>query len=153
MEAEVELMTIHHATDPGAVLEAAARPIDELECTAILARHDVGRLAIVEGDELDIFPVRYAVDGHWAIVSVPPETDLSHASLERIALEVDEIDGDGERTIVIHGSGRDITDSLDETSIRERTIANGGEGSVRTTRALRIIPRLITGRETPARAC
>lgn len=146
-------MTIHHAGHHGAaVLELpAARPIDELECTAILARHDVGRLAIVEGDELDIFPVRYVVDGHWAIVSIPPEIDLSHASLERLALEVDEIDGDGERTIVIHGSGRDITASLDETSVRERTVAQRHEGALGAARAIRIIPREITGRETPAR--
>lgn len=153
MEVEVVPMTIHHTAHHGTVvLELpAARPIDELECTAILARHDVGRLAIVEGDELDIFPVRYVVDGHWAIVSIPPEIDLSHASLERLALEVDEIDGDGERTIVIHGSGRDITASLDETSVRERTVAQRHEGRLGATHAIRIIPREITGRETPAR--
>lgn len=147
------LMTIHHTPHQGAaVLEPpTARPIDELECTAILARHDVGRLAIVEDDEIDIFPVRYTVDGHWAIVSVPPEIELSHASLEHIALEVDEIDGDGERTIVIHGCGRDITASLDQTSVRERTIAQEREGLVHATHAIRIIPRQITGRETPAR--
>ncbi|MGA8295779.1 MAG: pyridoxamine 5'-phosphate oxidase family protein [Acidimicrobiales bacterium] len=145
-------MTIHHATHNGAaVLETpAARPIDELECTAILARHDTGRLAIVERDELDIFPVRYVVDGHWAIVTVPPEIDLSHASLERLALEVDEIDGDGERTIVVHGSGRDITASLDETSIRERSIAHEHESTRGKARAIRIVPRVISGRETPA---
>ncbi len=150
MDVEVVPMTIHHTTHHGAgVLEApAARPIDELECTAILARHDIGRLAIVGRDELDIFPVRYVVDGRWAIVTVPPEIELSRGSLERIALEVDEIDGDGERTIVIHGSGRDISASLDETSIRERTIASG---EAQAARAIRIIPRLITGRETPAR--
>jgi nitroimidazol reductase NimA-like FMN-containing flavoprotein (pyridoxamine 5'-phosphate oxidase superfamily) len=148
-------MTIHHTARNGsAVLELpAVRPIDELECTAILARHDVGRLAIVEGNELDIFPVRYVVDGHWAIVSVPPEVDLSQASLDRLALEVDEIDGDGERTIVIHGSGRNITASLDETSVRERTSVESTEEAASGAHAVRIIPRLISGRETPARTC
>jgi hypothetical protein len=148
MEVEVVQMTIHHTSRNGmAVLDLpASRPIDELECTAILARHDVGRLAVFGPDELDIFPVHYVIDGHWAIVSVPPEVDLAHANLERIALEVDEIDLDGEKTIVIHGCGRDITASLDETSVRERAIC-GRDGS----RAIRIIPRLITGKETPAR--
>ncbi|MGB9111696.1 MAG: pyridoxamine 5'-phosphate oxidase family protein [Acidimicrobiales bacterium] len=147
-------MTIHHATHQDTAFDArAARPIDELECTAILARHDVGRLAILEDDELDIFSVHYAVDGHWAIVSLPPEIDLSHTSLDRVALSVDEIDGEGERTIVIQGSGRDITAGLDETSIRERTIADRHQGELGATRAIRVIPRLVSGRETPARAC
>jgi hypothetical protein len=154
MKTEVVQMTNHHSAANGTSLldTPSARPIDELECTAILARHDVGRLAIVGDDELDIFPVHYVVDGHWAIVSVPPEIDLSHVSMERVALEVDEVDGDGERTIVIHGLGRDITASLDETSIRERTIAQVQQATAGKARSIRIIPRQITGRETPANA-
>jgi hypothetical protein len=152
MDTEVVSM-IHHTTQDGAALleVPAVRPIDELECTAILARHDVGRLALVESDELDIFPVHYVIDGHWAIVSIPPEVELAHASLDRIALEVDEIDGEGERTIVIHGSGRDITASLDETSIKERTSVRENEADVGASHAIRIIPRHISGREAPAR--
>lgn len=126
--------------------ESATEELDEIECTAILARHSTAHLALFGGDQLELFPVQYAVDGKWLVFRLPPVLDHDRANFGQLVLEVDEADGDGERFVVVHGSASEITDGLDEASVRERRIAPGPPTDEHTTRWLRIVPRDVTGR-------
>lgn len=143
-------MTITHTTktaDLRVGTSVETEVLDEIECSAILARHALGRLALVEGAQLNIFLVHYKLDGRWVVFSVPAGLDLDRASLDRLALEVDEIDSDGERAVVVHGTGCEIIEGLDEASVRERLAARRPH-EASGARWVRIVPRDVSGRQT-----
>src|SRR5579863_542402 len=119
--------------------------LDEIECSAILARHATGRLAITEEGELDILPVRYVLDGKWIVVLVPSGLRVDKINLGHLALEVDEVDSDGERSVIVRGSASVITDGLDEASVRERRITLDQFGCTPNMRLIRIVPRIVQG--------
>ncbi len=81
------------------------RDLDPAECTAILARHNVGRLAFSRQDRVDIEPIHYVFDSGWLYGRTQPGTKLEVITHNRwVALEVDEIDALFDwRSVVIKG--------------------------------------------------
>jgi nitroimidazol reductase NimA-like FMN-containing flavoprotein (pyridoxamine 5'-phosphate oxidase superfamily) len=119
------------------------------ECLEILGRHGLGRLAVAESGQPDIFPVNYAMDGDRVVFRSFEGTKLDHASLDRVAFEVEEFEGDGVTacSVVVKGTAREITDAIDAASERERKLDVPSWVSSQEMHWVRIVPTEITGRQ------
>jgi len=128
--------------------EARLEVLTHEECLALLTRNVVGRLAITADGQPDIFPVNYSLDGERIIFRSSPGTKLDHASLDRVAFEVDEFDPTSAtaRSVVVKGTAREFTEGIDEASERERTLLVATMLPSNHMRWVRIIPNSITGR-------
>jgi len=80
--------------------------LDEEQVDAILARHNVGRIAYSLGDRVDIEPIHYAFEGGWIFGRTSHGTKLTAlAHRPWVAFEVDEVDAHLEwRSVVVRGS-------------------------------------------------
>ncbi|MCU1494939.1 MAG: flavin-nucleotide-binding protein [Acidimicrobiaceae bacterium] len=116
------------------------------ECLAVLTCHAVGRLAVVVDGQPDIFPVNYTLDGERVIFRSGPGTKLDHASLARVAFEVDDLERELPCSVVMKGTAREFTEAIDIASERERTLAFASMVPSSDMHWVRIIPRTITGR-------
>jgi len=93
------------------------------ECERLLASHNVGRLALVVDGQPHLLPVNYAVAGRGEIVfRTAAGSLLNEASLQRVAFEVDRIDGQAHEgwSVVVEGYCRDIADAIDAESVAMR---------------------------------
>lgn len=130
--------------DPPSTIE----PIPREECVRLLATQEVGRLAVVDGDQPLIFPVNYAVDGDHVVIRTAEGTKLDFSRLRHVAFEVDHIDA-GSRTgwsVVVQGLAHEITTALDPLSERLQALPlrswlGGDRGHL-----IRIDARQVTGR-------
>lgn len=81
------------------------RELDAKECHALLARHQVGRIAFTHRDRVDIEPIHYVYDDGWLYGRTAPGAKLEVVSRNRwVAFEVDEVDALFEwRSVVVKG--------------------------------------------------
>jgi nitroimidazol reductase NimA-like FMN-containing flavoprotein (pyridoxamine 5'-phosphate oxidase superfamily) len=81
------------------------RELDPAECTALLERHHVGRMAFSKKDIVDIEPIHYVFDDGWLYGRTQPGTKLEILTHHRwIAFEVDEVDALFDwRSVVVKG--------------------------------------------------
>jgi nitroimidazol reductase NimA-like FMN-containing flavoprotein (pyridoxamine 5'-phosphate oxidase superfamily) len=82
------------------------RELDTAECEALLARHNVGRLAFSFKDRVDIQPIGYVYEREWLACRTEPGTKLEtlHHS-PWVAFEVDEAHGPYDwESVVIRGT-------------------------------------------------
>jgi nitroimidazol reductase NimA-like FMN-containing flavoprotein (pyridoxamine 5'-phosphate oxidase superfamily) len=118
------------------------------ECSELLAGHHFGRLGVVSDGTVSIFPVNYVfADGRVAI-RTDPGTKLSAAALGRVAFEIDEVN-ESARTgwsVVIQGTGYDVTDSIDTASEQVRQFPVDTWVPGEKANWLRVEPTSITGR-------
>lgn len=78
--------------------------LNEDECWNLLARGEVGRLALSIDGEPDIFPVNYVVDGPRVLFRTAPGSKLAQLSANpRVAFEVDEYDQAEAASVVLKG--------------------------------------------------
>lgn len=78
--------------------------LSEDECWNLLARRQLGRLAVVVDGEQDIFPVNYVVDGPRVLFRTAPGSKLAGLSANpRVAFEVDEYDEAYAASVVLKG--------------------------------------------------
>ncbi len=94
--------------------------LSEEECLALLGSRQFGRLAVVRDGLPEIFPVNYLLDGRTVVIRTQSGVKLAHASLARVAFEVDEIDPETREgwTVEVKGLGEDVTDAGDPWSQR-----------------------------------
>jgi nitroimidazol reductase NimA-like FMN-containing flavoprotein (pyridoxamine 5'-phosphate oxidase superfamily) len=118
------------------------------ECLELLAGREVGRIAVVAEGQPLIFPVNYVLDGDLIVFRTDPGTKLDHASLDRVAFEVDEIDPTHHEgwSVVVVGTGREITGALDRASEREQSLPLQPWASGPKEHWIRIVAPAITGR-------
>lgn len=118
------------------------------ECLALLASERIGRLAVDLDGQPDIFPVNYLLDGDRVVIRTDEGMKLRHASLDRVAFEVDRVDPKtGEAwSVVVKGTSREITTAIDAASERERELSLEPLGAEHGRHWLRIVPRSVTGR-------
>lgn len=65
----------------------------EDECRQLLAEHCVGRVCWVDGDELQVLPVTYAMHGDQIVFTANPASILGHLEGPiRVSFEVDDVD-------------------------------------------------------------
>jgi nitroimidazol reductase NimA-like FMN-containing flavoprotein (pyridoxamine 5'-phosphate oxidase superfamily) len=122
------------------------------ECLTILTNHSFGRLAVTVDGQPDIFPVNYLLDDDRIIFRSGPGTKLDHASLDRVAFEVDEFEHGrlSACSVVVKGTALEFTEAIDERSERERALLVAtlmSSISSEELRWVRIVPRQITGRQ------
>ena len=98
--------------------------LDEADCWKMLARHSLGRVALVHLGLPAIFPVNYVLDGTTVVFRAAPGTKLALARAgTRVAFEVDEASELFETgsSVVVHGTLREITgdrERLDRLPLR-----------------------------------
>ncbi len=98
--------------------EGPLEVLDERDCLALLATQSFGRLAVVREGLPEIFPVNYVLDGRTVVIRTQTGLKLTHASLARVAFEVDRIDPESREgwTVEVKGLGEDVTDAGDPWS-------------------------------------
>jgi len=106
--------------------EAVLDTVEKLsadQCLELLCSHDLGRIALVIGDQPEIFPVNYATDRSIVVFKVAPGTKPSGAMNRRIAFEVDEVDSRAgiAWSVMIKGTVLDVTASRDPFTAFLRT--------------------------------
>lgn len=118
------------------------------ECLQLLRGQAVGRLGVVVDGRPVIFPVNYVLDGQVIVFRSDPGSKLSASSLDRVCFESDEIDPSRREgwSVVVHGIGREFTDALDATSVREQAMALTTWVSGEKGHWVRIVAPSITGR-------
>lgn len=68
------------------------RELSPEECTALLDRHKVGRLAVAHRDRIELVPIHYVYDGGWLYGRTAAGAKIEMASHNRwVAFEVDEV--------------------------------------------------------------
>jgi hypothetical protein len=93
------------------------------ECLGLLASRDLGRVALVIGDQPEIFPVNYSIDQSIVVFRVAPGTKPSLTTNRRIAFEVDELDSQAgiAWSVMVKGLALDVTTSKDPFTAFLRT--------------------------------
>ncbi|WP_349428123.1 pyridoxamine 5'-phosphate oxidase family protein [Microbacterium sp. LWS13-1.2] len=88
----------------GGTSNDAISTLTEEECWDLLARHELGRLAVAVNSEPDIFPINYVVDGPRVLFRTAPGSKLAELSANpRVAFEVDEHDDTFGASVVLKG--------------------------------------------------
>jgi uncharacterized protein len=93
------------------------------QCLDLLASRDLGRIALVIGDQPEIFPVNYSIDRSIVVFRVAPGTKPSMTPNKRIAFEVDELDARAgiAWSVMVKGLVLDVTTSKDPFTAFLRT--------------------------------
>lgn len=112
------------------------------ECLTLLATATVGRLAIVEGGSVDIFPVNYALDGRHLLFRTADGTKWRDGPGSGVAFEVDELDPEHRTgwSVVVHGRLEPVEPGT-EGAVDPEPWAPGAKPHV-----LRLVADHITGR-------
>ncbi len=90
----------------------------EEECIDLLLRHNLGRIAVLAGEQPLIFPVNYAYGDRVIAVRTGPGTKLATAPNARVAFEIDNYDpstGVG-WSVLVQGVAYEITGAVDRQS-------------------------------------
>lgn len=137
-------MKTHPVAENTDMLEA----LDEHSCLEYLHSANLGRVAFVTGDDIDVFPVNYACDGAIVVYRTAAGTRLERAPRDHVAFEVDgwdprELMG---WSVVLKGVALDVTGGNDPFSkaLRERNVVPLAPG--KRERWIAIYPAVITGR-------
>lgn len=86
-------------------------PLAEEDCWARLGRSGLGRLAVVDPQGADIFPINYLVhDGRVLFRSAPGTKIVSLTADPRVAFESDGIHDRVRWSVVVRGRGRRLND-------------------------------------------
>jgi nitroimidazol reductase NimA-like FMN-containing flavoprotein (pyridoxamine 5'-phosphate oxidase superfamily) len=103
---------------------SAAGSLTRAECLELLATADFGRVAVVADGQPLIFPVNFVLDGERVVFRTDPGTKLEHASIGRVAFEVDNVDHERHEgwSVVVLGTALELTDALDDASVREQAL-------------------------------
>lgn len=82
------------------------RALTQRECTALLGRHSVGRIAFTFHDRVDIQPLNYVYEAGWIYGRTSDGGKLATlAHHPWVAFEVDEVRGPFDwASVVVHGS-------------------------------------------------
>lgn len=122
------------------------------ECLSLLTTQRVGRLAVVsEQGQPAVFPVNYALDGDTVVVRTDEGTKLDAAALAKVAFEVDHIESSSNAwSVVVRGTGLDITHGIDPTSERLRSLPLDTWAPGPKLHWIKIVPERISGRRLTA---
>jgi nitroimidazol reductase NimA-like FMN-containing flavoprotein (pyridoxamine 5'-phosphate oxidase superfamily) len=122
--------------------------ISEDECWQLLARHDLGRIAIVVNGQPLIFPVNYGSSHRIITFRTAHGTKLSSAPGSKVAFEIDEYEsstGVG-WSVLVQGVAVDATTALDDVSWMARGARPHPLAPGQKIHRLAIRPVTITGR-------
>lgn len=84
------------------------------ECWNLLANAEVGRLALAVKDEIDIFPVNFAVFEDALYFRTSPGSKLAELTANpRVAFEADRYDDVAAASVVVHGNAERLESQSD----------------------------------------
>ncbi len=124
--------------------------LDDEECWRFLAKHSIGRVAIVHLGSPMIFPVNYALDGRTVVFRTGPGTKLGMAVAGgEAAFEVDDAYDVLETgaSVMVHGTLQQVTAPDEKARVAKlglRTWAPGNRDHI-----VRVSPAWISGRRIP----
>lgn len=121
--------------------------LDSDECWRLLARTEVGRLAVSIANHPDIFPINYIVDDESVVFRSAAGTKLAAAVLGRgIAFEIDGYDAErGEAwSVVVKGSAHEVDDMGERMQAEDLPLFPWHVGP--KPNFVRIQPEIVTGR-------
>jgi nitroimidazol reductase NimA-like FMN-containing flavoprotein (pyridoxamine 5'-phosphate oxidase superfamily) len=124
--------------------------LGEEECWRFLARHFLGRVAVIHLDNPMVFPVNYALDGRSVVFRTAPGTKLALAAAARVAaFEVDEATELFETgtSVVVHGSLREVTDPDERRRLAALPLRSWAPGD--RDHVVRVEPAWVSGRQIP----
>lgn len=124
--------------------------LDEDECWEFLARHFLGRVALVHMGQPMVFPVNYALDGTSVVFRTAPGTKLATAAAgHRVAFEVDEASELFETgtSVMVHGTMRQVTDPAERVRLASLPIRVWAPGD--RDHFVRVEPSWVSGRRIP----
>jgi len=82
-----------------------AEVLDEETCWDLLATAEVGRVVFTEGDEIEVFPVNFALGGRSILFRSAPGSKLELvAHHPQVAFEVDEHDDEHAWSVILWGA-------------------------------------------------
>ena len=128
-------------------LDPVTTVLGEDECWRMLARADVGRLAVSVSDEPQIFPVNFVIDNRSVLFRTSEGTKLASLAVSaRVAFEVDGFDAaTGEAwSVVVRGTAK-MLDKLNDVYAAQELPLFPWEATPKPV-FVRIIPRAVTGR-------
>jgi nitroimidazol reductase NimA-like FMN-containing flavoprotein (pyridoxamine 5'-phosphate oxidase superfamily) len=98
----------------------AYRTLERAEIDALLARHNVGRIAYTFRDRVDVEPINYVYDDGWIYLRTGPGSKLTTLARHPwVAFEVDEVDGPFDwRSAVVHSTVYELTPGGPEAQAR-----------------------------------
>jgi nitroimidazol reductase NimA-like FMN-containing flavoprotein (pyridoxamine 5'-phosphate oxidase superfamily) len=107
------------------------RNLTKKECTALLARNHVGRIAFSLRDSVDMRPLHYVADSGWLFGRTSEGDKLIKLRHNRwVAFEVDEIEGPLDwKSVVVHGTFYELRQ---EGSVHDQKLYERGLKAVRT---------------------
>ncbi len=87
---------------------------------AILARHNMGRIAYTFRDRVDVEPINYVYRDGWIYLRTGPGSKLTTLARHPwVAFEVDEVDGPFDwRSVVVHSTVYELTPGGTEAQAR-----------------------------------
>lgn len=99
--------------------EAVTVMSDE-ESWALLAHEPLGRLATTIGDDIEMFPVNYVLDGETVVFRTAQGSKLFELTVNsRVAFEVDAYAGEGGWSIVVHGDAEVLEDPAEVERVEQ----------------------------------
>lgn len=117
------------------------------ECFGLLARQQVGRVAVVDDRGPVVFPVNFVFDRHMVVFRTDEGTKLDAAAgCSRVAFEIDGIDAAAHTgwSVVVRGEAVEVTDQQELARLRRLPLFPWAPGA--RSRYVRILPAKLTGR-------
>jgi uncharacterized protein len=134
---------VHVETPDGGGVEV----LDRQECWALLARSEIGRLAVAAAGEIDIFPLNFIVDDGTLVFRTAEGTKLVEVVLAgRVAFEVDGYEPEFGRawSVVVKGSAELLDRWADIYHAQDLPLFPWN--ATPKERYVRIVPDRLTGR-------
>jgi nitroimidazol reductase NimA-like FMN-containing flavoprotein (pyridoxamine 5'-phosphate oxidase superfamily) len=117
------------------------------ECFELLAREQLGRVAVVDDCGPVVFPVNFVLDRHMVVFRTDEGTKLDAAARGgRVGFEIDGTDTAAYTgwSVVVRGEAVEVTDPAELARLRKLPLFPWAPGA--KSRYVRILPAALTGR-------
>ena len=117
------------------------------ECFELLAREQLGRVAVVDDRGPIVLPVNFVLDRHMVVFRTDEGTKLDAAIRgSRVAFEIDGTDAAAHTgwSVMVRGEAVEVTDPAELARLRRLPQSPWAPGA--KSRYVRILPAVLTGR-------
>lgn len=114
------------------------------EAWDLLTREPIGRLATTIGDDIEMFPINYVLDGRTIVFRTAQGSKLFELTVNsRVAFEVDSYEDEGGWSIVVHGDAEVLEDPAEIETVEQLPL-RPWVPTIKTT-YVRIRPNYLSG--------
>jgi uncharacterized protein len=121
--------------------------LERAECLERLARHEIGRLAVVDGSRPHILPVNYRLDGEAIVFRTAVGLKLDAVGRAPVAFEIDDFDRKTRSgwSVVVSGRLEEVEPASEKGQrLRRLPVEPWAQGA--KDHWVRLVPDRITGR-------